>query len=165
MTKGDPIAIEDIRDLRFMAEVYARQDKCKELFVLWDNPPDHLKDTMNTYRDDLINLKTKLLRRQEDWPALEAHCLFVINDTIAKLNQVQDSKSLWELCAWKWEIWDNLLRATRIVHPGDEYVLHFDRNTVLILMCLGERRRSGRLWNPVLVQSASPRTVQYACCG
>jgi len=103
-----------------MAAMYARQDQCKELFELWDNPPVALKGVMHTYRDELLNLKTRLLRDQKDWPLLEQHCLFVIDDTISKLNLAQDSKCLWELCAYRWDIWDSLLAATKALYTGQE---------------------------------------------
>lgn len=103
-----------------MADIYKRQDRCAELFALWDNPPAALKGPMKTYRDELLSLKTRLLKQQEDWLALESHCLSCIEDTVSQRNLAQDSKSLWELCAWRWDLWGALLAAIKAIHPGKE---------------------------------------------
>ncbi|CAO2648943.1 Nn.00g098920.m01.CDS01 [Neocucurbitaria sp. VM-36] len=116
----DPIVVKDIRDLRFMAEIFRRQDRCAELFSLWDDPPSSLKKLMRTHRDDLISLKTRLLRQQNDWLLLENHCYDSIEEVISQLNLVQDSKSLWELCAWRWDLWNGLLQATRAIRHGQQ---------------------------------------------
>ncbi|KAJ4370649.1 hypothetical protein N0V83_005170 [Neocucurbitaria cava] len=116
----DPIAVKDIRDLRFMAEIFRRQGQHAELFSLWDNPPISLKKLLRTHRDDLMSLKTRILREQEDWPLLEAHCYASIEEVISLLNLAQDSKSLWELCAWRWDLWNGLMEATAAIRPGQE---------------------------------------------
>lgn len=103
-----------------MAEIYARQDHHNELFALWANPPDHLKGIMKTYKDELSNLASRLLRRQKDWAGLESHCLGIIDDTLASLNLVQDSKSLWELCAWNFKTWQYLMEAMEHTRPRQE---------------------------------------------
>ena len=124
--QDDPIAVKDIRDLRFMAEIFRRQDRCAELFSLWDNPPTSLKKLMKTHRDDLISLKTRLLKQQNDWLLLENHCYDSIEEVISQLNLVQDSKSLWELCAWRWDLWSALLQATEAIRHGQQWVSAFD---------------------------------------
>ncbi|KAH7391804.1 N-acetyltransferase B complex non catalytic subunit-domain-containing protein [Pyrenochaeta sp. MPI-SDFR-AT-0127] len=130
----ESIAVKDIRDLRFMADIYRRQDRCAELFALWDNPPLALQGLMKTYRDELLNMKTRMLRQQEDWPALESHCLSCIEDTISQLNLAQDSKSLWELCAWRWDLWGALLVATEAIRPGKEGA---DKVSSIMDQCFG----------------------------
>ncbi|KAL6706881.1 hypothetical protein ACN47E_005024 [Coniothyrium glycines] len=120
----DSIAIKDIRDLRFMADVYAKQDRCNELFALWDNPPNHLEQLMRTHRDDISSLKTRLLRQQEDWPLLEQHCLSVINETIVGLEITGTSDrnptSIWQLCAWNYDVWDSLMAALKNQYSEQE---------------------------------------------
>lgn len=103
-----------------MAEIFRRQGEHAELFELWDNPPISLKKLLRTHRDDLISLKTRLLRDQEDWPLLETHCHDSIEEVISFLNLAQDSKSLWELCAWRWDLWSGLMEATAAIRPGQE---------------------------------------------
>ncbi|KAF1845780.1 uncharacterized protein K460DRAFT_338347 [Cucurbitaria berberidis CBS 394.84] len=119
-SSDDPIAVKDIRDLRFMADIFRWQDRCAELFALWDNPPARLRSLMKTHRDDLISLKTRFLLQQEDWLLLESHCYNSIEEVISQLNLGQDSKSLWELCAWRWDLWGALLQATKAIRPGQE---------------------------------------------
>lgn len=103
-----------------MADIYARQDHCDELLELWANPPLALKTVMRTYRDELLNLTTRLLRRYEKWLLLQQHCLSVIEETISQLNLVENSNSLWELCAWRSDVWEGLLTATTKLTPGEE---------------------------------------------
>lgn len=125
------MAIKDIRDLRFMAEIYARQNCCNELWDLWDNPPVHLQELMAKHKDDLTSLKTRFLRQQKDWPALKQHCYKVLDDTISKRDSAEDSKSLWELSAWNYYVWESLMVAhtqtgleeecVRIIHDIERY--------------------------------------------
>lgn len=103
-----------------MAEIFERQDRCAELLALWEFPPDALSNLMRTHRDDLTSIKTRILRARKDWPLLEKHCHTCIDDTISQLNLVQDSKSLWELCAWNWDIWDALQVSMTANHTESE---------------------------------------------
>ncbi|KAF1836577.1 hypothetical protein BDW02DRAFT_566843 [Decorospora gaudefroyi] len=112
----DLIAIKDIRGLRFMAEVFARQDKCNELMELWRNPPAGLQGLMKTHRDDLMSLKTNILKRQGNWLLLEAHCRACIDEMISQMALDQESKCLSEFCAWRNNMWTCLLEAVRVNH-------------------------------------------------
>ncbi|RMZ73963.1 cytoskeleton organization [Pyrenophora seminiperda CCB06] len=118
--QGDPLAFEDIRDLRFMAEIYARQNKCRELIDLWDRPPAPLQTLMATHQDDLWGMRTRLPRQNTDWTLVESQCLAYINLAISKSAQDPDSKSLWELCAWKLETWRDYMYAVEINHSKDD---------------------------------------------
>ena len=120
MIQGELIAIEDIRDLRFMGQIFARQGKCSERLELWRNPPAALEGLMKTHRDDLTGLKTILLKQQEDWPLLETHCRACIEDIISQMTKDPESKSLWESCAWRIDTWTYLLQAIRANHDVEE---------------------------------------------
>ncbi|KAF1943638.1 hypothetical protein EJ02DRAFT_399997 [Clathrospora elynae] len=118
----DPIAVKDIRDLRFMCEIFARQHKCNELWELLAYPPTTLRVLMRTHKDDLISLKTRLLLQQQDWLLLEKHCSDSLKETLMDLNVAQGSKRLWELCAWRNDIWQGLLQAIRFNRSHSEGV-------------------------------------------
>ena len=120
MIQGDLIAIEDIRDLRFMGHIFARQGKCNELLELWRNPPVALEGLMKTHRDDLMGLTTILLKQQEDWPLLETHCRACIDNIISQMTKEPKSKCLWESCAWRIDTWTYLLQAIRANHDVEE---------------------------------------------
>lgn len=120
--QDDPIAVKDIRDLRFMAQIYARQSQFKELFALWDNPPSRLEALLRTHKDDVVQMKTLMLRNAFAWELLEDHCIATINN-IVSLNTAEKSKSVWELCAWRWDLWKGLILAIQNTCPKEEYVL------------------------------------------
>ena len=103
-----------------MADIYGRQGQCAELFELWDKPPASLKGLMKKHGEDILGIKTRLLRQQENWELLEQHCLASINETLSYLNLAQDSKCLWELCAWRRDVWDALMDAIANTRPGPE---------------------------------------------
>ncbi|KAI4618609.1 hypothetical protein J4E80_005211 [Alternaria sp. BMP 0032] len=80
----DPIAFKDIRDLRFMGEIFARQAKCSELFEHWNHPPAALQDVMTKHRGDLWGMKIRLARQSKEWSLLESQCLAYIERIISQ---------------------------------------------------------------------------------
>ncbi|KAG9196320.1 hypothetical protein G6011_01441 [Alternaria panax] len=110
----DPIAFEDIRDLRFMGEIFARQAKCNELLEYWSHPPAALQDLMNRHQSDLWDMRIRLPRVSREWSLLESQCLAYIERVIAQ------QESLRETCAWKQDVWTNLLQATRATRVKDD---------------------------------------------
>lgn len=104
-----------------MAEIYARQGHCTELFELWDNAPESLAALMETYHDELMNLKARILDREKEWKLLEKHCTKVINDAAAAdSTKTPESKNLSDISSSRWNIWRSLLRAVKNLHTGDE---------------------------------------------
>jgi N-terminal acetyltransferase B complex non-catalytic subunit len=79
----DPIAFKDIRDLRFMGEIFARQAKCNELLEHWSRPPAALQDLMNRHKGDLWDMRIRLPRDSKEWPLLESQCLAYIERIIS----------------------------------------------------------------------------------
>ncbi|KAI4918402.1 hypothetical protein J4E90_002786 [Alternaria incomplexa] len=80
----DPIAFKDIRDLRFMGEIFARQAKCSELFEHWNHPPAALQDLMTKHRGDLWGMKIRLARQSKEWSLLESQCLAYVERIISQ---------------------------------------------------------------------------------
>jgi len=114
-----------------MAEIYARQGHCTELFELWDDAPKPLASLMRTYHDELMNLKARILRREMEWELLEKHCRKVIQDAAADVKVAPGSKKLWELSSSRWDIWESLLEATKHIYTQDEYVYGQPSNRTL----------------------------------
>ncbi|KAE8847095.1 hypothetical protein PTNB73_03242 [Pyrenophora teres f. teres] len=117
----NPLAFKDIRDLRFMGEVYCKQNRCAELVELWSHPPDDLQTLMATHKDDLWGMRIRFAREESNWGLLESQCLAYIELAISKMAQDPQSKSFWELCAWKFDTWIMLLRAMGENHGRVEY--------------------------------------------
>ena len=103
-----------------MADIFGRQGQCGELFALWDNPPAALEGLIKKHREDLLSIKTRLLRQHGNWELLEKHCLECIQETISQLSLMKDSKPLWELCAWRWDLWNALMEAITNLRPRPE---------------------------------------------
>jgi hypothetical protein len=122
MIQDDPIAMKSIRELRFMATIFARQyGRLRELQDLWRNPPKHLEALMDRHKHDLASLMTTLLMGQKEWQLLEAHCLDTIDTTLSELKHVSGSKSkFWEVCAWRWDLWGSLMMAVPKNRPESE---------------------------------------------
>ena len=79
----DPIAFKDIRDLRFMGEIFARQGKCNELLEHWDQPPAALQDLMTRHQGDLWDMRIRLPKNSGEWSLLESQCLAYIERVIS----------------------------------------------------------------------------------
>jgi N-terminal acetyltransferase B complex non-catalytic subunit len=80
----DPIAFKDIRDLRFMGEIFARQGKCSELFEHWNRPPAALQDLLDKHQGDLWDMKIRLPWVSREWSLLESHCLAYIERVVSQ---------------------------------------------------------------------------------
>jgi N-terminal acetyltransferase B complex non-catalytic subunit len=124
INKHDPIAVRDIRDLRFMANICANETRVKALRAAWAEPPEHLQDViLRRHRDDLRTIIERSLRRTKLWPELEAHCRETITEKVTHLERAGTSKlksELRELCAWNGEVWDNLVTALEHSRSGTE---------------------------------------------
>ncbi|KAH7077321.1 N-acetyltransferase B complex non catalytic subunit-domain-containing protein [Paraphoma chrysanthemicola] len=121
--EGDPIAVKDIRDVRFMAEFFKRQDRGNELEKLWNDPPNEtLKEIIeHRHKEDLNSVLTKVFRERQTWPLLEQHCQKLITTTMSDMKSATGAQSpLWELCAWRWDVWDGLLKAVANNNPEKE---------------------------------------------
>jgi len=79
----DPIAFKDIRDLRFMGEIFARQGKCNELLEYWNQPPAALQDLMTRHQGDLWDMRIRLPKNSGEWSLLESQCLAYIERVIS----------------------------------------------------------------------------------
>ncbi|KAJ5064549.1 hypothetical protein J3E74DRAFT_402994 [Bipolaris maydis] len=118
----EPIVCKDIRDLRFMGEIFARQGKCDELIELWNNPPTTLKDLMTTHQADLQIMRIRLSRETHNWALVESESLARIENAISQVAENPDSKALWELCAWNMDLWTDWLAAVRMNRSKDEAI-------------------------------------------
>jgi N-terminal acetyltransferase B complex non-catalytic subunit len=119
--QGDPIALNDIRDLRFMASIFVRQKRCEELCRLWNEPPESLKSLFHRHHDDLVDIRIRGLREAGPWKLLENHCIATIEQTLSQLDLFnKDKPEAWELCARRWNIWEALLHAVEKGRPEDE---------------------------------------------
>ncbi|KAL5121989.1 methionyl-tRNA synthetase [Pleosporales sp. CAS-2024a] len=110
----EAIAVKDIRDLRFMGQIYGRQYRSRELRDLWDEPRKDLEIVMDRHRPDILALMEKLYWEQRDWANLELHCQGAIDEVLSNVQLVGSSKSrFWELCAWRYDLWSGLLAALK----------------------------------------------------
>jgi N-terminal acetyltransferase B complex non-catalytic subunit len=104
-----------------VAQIYMRQKRCTELQDLWDDPPNTLEPVIDRHRQDVQSMMIQYLREQEIWPLLQQHCLSMVKHAQSEVYVVGDSKSkLWELCAWRWDLWSGLLAAARGMYPEEE---------------------------------------------
>lgn len=109
--QDEAVAVRDIRDLRFMAEMFKRQGRLIELFELWDNPPPALKEVMSKHQSDLMSLKTRVLAEESKWDLLKDHCVACIEQAASQAEN--EPQRMWELCAWDWDVWKGLMDAVR----------------------------------------------------
>lgn len=113
-------------DLRFMATIYERQNRCVELFQLWNNPPPAVKKVINGAGWDFRLLQIEVAHRQEQWELVWEICYKVIDNIIIEAGNSTDSEAsaaraaMVELCTQGWAVWKNLLDAAAHVYPGAE---------------------------------------------
>ncbi|KAF1929644.1 uncharacterized protein M421DRAFT_125836 [Didymella exigua CBS 183.55] len=109
--ESDPISVKDIRDLRFMAKIYARQGKCAQLLELWNAPPAHLQPIMEKHALDISLLTVDILSSAQQYELLEKHILDLVEDATTALSE-DDPKPLQQLCSARVNIWSYLIDAS-----------------------------------------------------
>ncbi|KAF2630728.1 hypothetical protein BU25DRAFT_446337 [Macroventuria anomochaeta] len=117
--ESDPISVKDIRDLRFMAKIYARQGKCAELLKLWKAPPAHLQPVVEKHALDISLLTVDMLASAQQHELLENHILDLIENAITSRSK-DDSEPLRQLCSARANIWTYLLDASTKLYSPEE---------------------------------------------
>ncbi|KAL1793372.1 hypothetical protein ACET3X_008354 [Alternaria dauci] len=156
----DPIAFKDIRDLRFMGEIFTRQAKCNELLEHWSRPPTALQDLMNRHQGDLWDMRIRLPRDSEEWSLLESQCLAYIERVTSH------QESLRETCAWKQDIWTSLLHAAQETRAKDDSI-HLISDVIRRTFKPDEfqsQDRGLRLAYMTLRQTVVPQAMMLADC-
>jgi N-terminal acetyltransferase B complex non-catalytic subunit len=115
----DPISVKDIRDLRFMAKIYARQGKCAELLRLWEAPPAHLQPIMEKHALDISLLTVDLLADAQQYELLEKHILGLLEDAITAVGK-DNTEPLRQLCSARANIWTYLIDASAKLRSSEE---------------------------------------------
>ncbi|KAJ4300904.1 hypothetical protein N0V90_002992 [Kalmusia sp. IMI 367209] len=75
----ESIQISSMSDLRFMATIYQRQNRCTELFELWEHPPPAIKKIIDSHIRDFELLKVDVAHEQKEWKLLEKTCTAIIS--------------------------------------------------------------------------------------
>ncbi|KAJ4984456.1 methionyl-tRNA synthetase [Stagonosporopsis vannaccii] len=117
--ESDPICVKDIRDLRFMAKIYARQGKHAELLELWQAPPAHLQPIMEKHALDISLLTVDILANAQNYKLLEKHVLGLIETAISAADE-GNYDPLRQLCSARVNIWTCLIDASKELYPSAE---------------------------------------------
>lgn len=112
------IAVNNIRELRFMGETLGAQGFLDELQEAWNNPSPAQKILLERHRSDITALMTKLLQSQKEWEQLEKHCVEAIDEV--RFNLHASRSKFWELCAWRWDLWEALVNAVCATRSQEE---------------------------------------------
>lgn len=95
-----------------MASIFGRQKRSRELEDIWLEPPKHIQSILHRHRPDILMLMIKLMRDNNELELLEEQCFAAIGETRENISLVGSHQSnFWELCAWRWDLWDALLHA------------------------------------------------------
>jgi N-terminal acetyltransferase B complex non-catalytic subunit len=112
-TQGDLIRVQDMRDLKFMGDIFVRHDRLSELWRLWDsgNAPQAMVDLMSKNYEDLITIRLSLVKGSKtiDWSEHRDYCI----RTVSRAMESSDpATSLTELSTRSWHVWKHLIEAT-----------------------------------------------------
>lgn len=119
-SQDETLRIRDMRDLRFMAEIYGRQGRSADLLKLWEQPPPALQEIMGKFSTDLTNLKVEIASRCQDWKVLEDVCLKTIDRCLELVETSHSSQALVDLCSQTWSVWNGLLQAYNHLYSIEE---------------------------------------------
>lgn len=112
-------------DIRFMAAIYERQNRCGELFQLWANPPPAVKNIINGASWDFALLGIEVAHRQKEWQLVETMCYLLIDRIWQPGNPITGDPSavkmnMFNVCTMSWTMWKSLLDATAALYPDAE---------------------------------------------
>ncbi|KAF2657307.1 hypothetical protein K491DRAFT_714526 [Lophiostoma macrostomum CBS 122681] len=118
---GDPGHVQDMRDLKLMADIFSRQDRLSELHRLWFSAdiPQNMIELCSKYRRDMYMLYLSLRRvsASVDWSGLRYICLDEVSQALAS---PEPARSLAELSTRSWHVWKDLIEATEKVLSTNE---------------------------------------------
>ncbi|KAF2441371.1 hypothetical protein P171DRAFT_488923 [Karstenula rhodostoma CBS 690.94] len=117
--------VATMSDLRFMAAIYGRQNRCAELLQLWANPPPAVKKIIDGASWDFVLLGIEVAHRQKEWQLVETLCYRLIDKIWQPGNPMAGDPStvkvnLFNICTMCWTIWKSLLNATAGLYPDAE---------------------------------------------
>ncbi|KAF2015993.1 hypothetical protein BU24DRAFT_422309 [Aaosphaeria arxii CBS 175.79] len=123
-SEKEPVQIQNIRDLRFMAEIFYRQGRLAELLDLWNFPPPALKTLHDNNENDLDLLIAQLLGKQLYWKPLADFCLTKLNEQLIRLSEKDGDRMAPRVYDQSWKFWRCIVVALDNMSRQDmlEYV-------------------------------------------
>jgi N-terminal acetyltransferase B complex non-catalytic subunit len=102
-----------MRDLRFMASIYQRQNRVAELFKLWDEPPEALQKVFDDHGTDILILRADIARDCKEWVLLAEMCIAIIN------RETEPTGNITHISAVAWSIWSGFVKAIQELYPPE----------------------------------------------
>ncbi|KAF9730806.1 hypothetical protein PMIN01_11675 [Paraphaeosphaeria minitans] len=128
----ESIQVATMSDVRFMAAIYERQNRCGELFQLWDDPPPAVRKLIDGASWDFALLGIEVAHRQKEWQLVETRCYQLIEKIWQPGNLTADDPSvvkvnMFNICTMCWTMWKSLLNATTGLYPSAEGRLKIEK--------------------------------------
>ncbi|KAF1965768.1 hypothetical protein BU23DRAFT_603998 [Bimuria novae-zelandiae CBS 107.79] len=119
------LQVSTMSDLHFMAAIYERQGRGKELLQLWADPPPAVKKIIDGAYWDFQKLKLKVAVDQGEWQLVNSTCSGLLdivhsagNPTDGDPSKARDN--MFSVCTIYWTVWKNLMDAATHLYPGEE---------------------------------------------
>ncbi|PVI00260.1 hypothetical protein DM02DRAFT_593085 [Periconia macrospinosa] len=116
----DTIRVKDMRDLRFMAHIYCRQNRCAELEQLWTAPSPTMDELRSKYDSDIRLLLIESIRKCENWSLLESICEKTLSTVFERVEMEKSPQALVQLCTAEWIIWTSIIDAITHLYSEKE---------------------------------------------
>ncbi|CAI6341606.1 unnamed protein product [Periconia digitata] len=116
----ETLRVKDMRDLRFMAQIYSRQNRSAELEQLWSTPSSHMNDLRYKYEADIRLLLIESIRKCENWALLESVCEKTISAVFERMETEGSSQEFVQMCTAEWSIWTAVIDAITHLYPDQE---------------------------------------------
>jgi N-terminal acetyltransferase B complex non-catalytic subunit len=108
------VRVSDMRDLRFMASIYQRQNRVAELFKLWAEPPESLRKVFKDHETDILILQADIARDCKKWTLLADTCISVIE------REMEPTGNITHISSVAWSIWSGFVKAVKEISPLEE---------------------------------------------
>ena len=104
--KGDTVCVQNIRDLRFMWQVFSRQGKSTECMELWfmNEKPPAMRTLLEKHNDEVLQISF-------DWEQDVDDTLGIISGIVSQAENTGSASSLDKLSSWNAFLWYDVIRA------------------------------------------------------
>ncbi|KAF1998096.1 hypothetical protein P154DRAFT_524402 [Amniculicola lignicola CBS 123094] len=107
----DPVQLQDMRDLRFMAQIFARQHRSSELLNRWENVATIQAKILDDHRSEAIYLLLDSFCFEKKWEELALLCKSVVADYNTPNTTIQVLRS--------WKLWGSYMEAEMHLGSSD----------------------------------------------
>ncbi|ORY00002.1 N-acetyltransferase B complex non catalytic subunit-domain-containing protein [Clohesyomyces aquaticus] len=110
---NDPVRVENMGDLRFMAQIFARQKLATEFATRINQAPESVQNILEAHKTEFTEILSTMYTAEKKWQELYDMMMKCVEEGYTRELERQNVPG-------NWLIWGNMLRALSYLHPRTE---------------------------------------------